>query len=63
MGRFIQYLGLVMAAIYILFGLYLLLGVYIVAKPMVVPNGNIFGGLLIGYGLFRIYRFMQPKQA
>lgn len=52
-----------MAIVYILFGLYLLFGMYLVEKPIVIPNQNIFGGLLVAYGMFRIYRFMMPPKS
>lgn len=62
MLKFVNYLGLGMAVGYICFGLYLLIGQYFIEKPMSFPNQHIFGGLLVGYGSFRIYRFIANSR-
>lgn len=56
MAKWVEYLGITMAVIYILGGLFMLVGPFLMGFSL-IPNQNLLGGLLVGYGSFRIFRY------
>jgi len=63
MQKYMLYFGLFMSVIYVGVGLYFLLGSILGWTPAPFPYQNIIGGLLIGYGIFRIIRGVKQYKA
>ncbi|MDX2197123.1 MAG: hypothetical protein NW207_11975 [Cytophagales bacterium] len=55
----LRYLNLTMIMFYLVGGAYLLLGQYVGYNTQMIPNAQIIGGCIMGYGIFRLVRFAK----
>ena len=56
MSKFITYFSLAMSVVYIMAGAYFLFGPYLFNINVSFEYAPILGGLVLGYGIFRLYR-------
>ncbi|MFN0048441.1 MAG: hypothetical protein ACKVOU_04900 [Cytophagales bacterium] len=63
MQKFLLYFSLFMALVYMACGVYFLLGSYLGWTPIPFQYQSIIGGLLAGYGSFRVVRSVNQIRA